>query len=252
MNANAEKIKISFQPLTESNIESVFDLCSKNEKFLSIPYINFKKGTLGDEGFLSDFSLIAYIMDSSQPIGALIAVTRKGHTFGKNAFIKILIIDKPYQRQGLGTQLFHEFFKHVLSTFCLGNLKSGWETQRPRYWEPGVDIRHSSLFFFLLKMKFHIIPHRQNLTVDLTNLTTQPATEKNGYQIMRVTPADYDATVKFVRKEFGGGTWPEEALISFENEPPTTFIAKDSKRQVVGFSTHNAFYPGSFGPTGVA
>ncbi len=178
MNANAEQIKISFQPLTESNIESVFNLCSKNEKFLSIPYINFKKGTLGDEGFLSDFSLIAYIMDSSQPIGALIAVTRKGHTFGKNAFIKILIINKPYQRQGLGTQLFHEFFKHVLSTFCLGNLKSGWEDYGPRYWEPGVDIRYSSLFFFLLKMKFHIIPHRQNLTVDLTNLTTQPATGK--------------------------------------------------------------------------
>ena len=101
----------------------------KTKNFSQFLILTLKKEHWGNEGFLSDFFLIAYIMDSSQPIGALIAVTRKGHAFGKNAFIKILIIDKPYQRQGLSTLNYFMSFLKRRSTFCLGNLKSGWETR---------------------------------------------------------------------------------------------------------------------------
>ena len=43
----------------------------------------------------------------------------------------------------------------------------------------------------------------------------------------------------------------EEVKISLKLQPPTTFVAKNVKNEIIGWATHSQFFPGSFGPTGV-
>jgi len=39
--------------------------------------------------------------------------------------------------------------------------------------------------------------------------------------------------------------------MTFDNDPITTFIAKDQSGKIVGWASHSIHFPGSFGPTGV-
>jgi GNAT superfamily N-acetyltransferase len=252
MNTQEKSIKnhFSIESLSDSNLISVYQLVTQNIKFFSISQEWFHRGTLLDEQFEPDFALVLKDTLKNIPIGCLFAVLRKGFVFGKSVVIKIMIIDKNYQRQSLGTYLLHELINRVRPHI------PHWTYIRygdsiPRYWQPGVDLRDTSLLFFLKKNHFKTHGIRQNLTYKLSNITKEPLKQKGDFTIERVSPVVFENTIAFVKKNFRIGVWDAETKLSFENCPPTTFIAKNSSGIIVGWATHSAHFPGSFGPTGV-
>jgi GNAT superfamily N-acetyltransferase len=241
---------VIFEPLNEVNLQSSFDLLSRHVRFFSLTRDFYLRGTLKDEGFVPELSIIALNPSGNAVIGVLIAVLRKGFVVGKNCYIKVCFVDPQFQRQGLGTKMLGIIIER-LKTILPWRAMIRFGDSIPRYWHPGVDLRHTSLYFFLKKHGFSSGSLRQNLTYDLEKLNREPATEKNGYKFERVRPQDFENLIEFVKKQFPIGVWSLEAKMSLEIELPTSFIAKEPTGAIVGWATHSAHYPGSFGPTGV-
>ncbi len=240
--------KPDFHPLTQDNLEAVYELFQRNKPFFLPTLEYFKRGTLGEKYFDPDLTLIVN-NEAGSPIAALIAIIKKGWV-RKNCYLKACMVDKAFRRQEIATAMLKELTsraKKRLSFFS----RIRYGDSLPRYWEPGVDLRHTSLLLFLKKNGFKTHRIRLNLTCSLTGEIQQPASEKNGFTFQRAKPEDRAATVQFVTENFRLGTWAGETAISFENSPPTTFIAKDENGEIVGWATHSANHLGSFGPTGV-
>ena len=239
--------KIHYRKLSKDNIQSVYQLFENNSPFFSIPFDYFQRGTLEDDGLDYDLSLILFDPEINLPIGAFIIVKRKA--INKNhCFFKGCVIDKQYRRRGLGSKMFSELLKRVREKEITQVI---YGPSVPDYWQPGVDMRNTDLYFFFKKHGFKSHKAIFNLTVSLEIINKEPPSTKNGFEYERVQPKDFDKTFDFVKQHFPDGTWPEEVKYSFRLTPPTTFIAKDAKNEIVGWSTHSLFFPGSFGPTGV-
>ncbi len=250
MSSESNSLKqFSPQPLTAENVEVVYDLFKRNEQIFVIPLEFFQRGLLNDEGYDPDLSLVLFDPQTNEPIAAIVAVIKKGWV-RTNCYLKACMVDDKFRRQGIGSKILHEVMKTAKSKLRW-RAQIRWGDCPPRYWQPGVDVRHTSLVFFLKNHGFKTHDTRQNLTVPLSTKIPTPKSEISGYSLERVKPVDFDATVQFVQTNFRFGTWDEEARISYENDPPTTFIAKDSSGLIVGFATHSNQFPGSFGPTGV-
>ncbi len=247
MNYKGTFDKFDYRHLAPENIQSIYQLFENNTDFFSLPFDYFQRGTLEDDGFEQDLSLFLFNSETDQPIAAFITVTRKNVKIGQ-CFLKGCVVEGAYRRHGIGSKIITEILKRAKEKNIS---KIFYGASVPNYWQPGVDIRHTSLFFFLKKHGFK--SHRPifNLTASLTEVKDKPVLEKNGYKYERVQAKDFEKTFRFVKKQFPRGTWAEEVQLSFNIDPPTTFIAKNIKNEIVGFSTHSQFYPGSFGPTGV-
>jgi GNAT superfamily N-acetyltransferase len=237
----------NFGKLTDENVQSVYQLFENNSPFFSIPIDYFRRGTLEDKGFDSELSLILFESKKLEPIAAFIVVIRP--KINENyCFFKGCVVDKEYQRLGIGSRMFKEFLKRAKEK---GVTRIVYGPSVPDYWQPGVDIRNTDLYFFLKKHGFKTQKAIFNLTVSLNFMKSKPASKKGNYTYERVQPHDFKETFNFVKLHFPEGTWPEEVKSSFERKPPTTFVAKDTKNEIIGWATHSQFFPGSFGPTGV-
>lgn len=245
MKLNSEKM--DYKQLSSENIQRVHQLFEDNSSFFSLPFEYFRRGTLEDSGFEQNLSLILYNLEIDKPIAALIVVRRK-EINENHCFFKGCIVDKKYRRQGLGSKMLYEFLRRVKEEKITQVI---YGPSIPEYWQPGVDIRNTSLYFFFKNHGFKSRKVIFNLTVSLDVIRKEPATKKEGYEYERVQPKDFDETYSFVKHQFPLGTWAEEALISFKFNPPTTFIAKNNRNEIIGWATHSLFFPGSFGPTGV-
>ena len=236
-----------YRQLSPKNIQEVHDLFEENSAFFSLPLEYFKRGTLDDDGVDLDLSLILYELEKDTPIaGSIIAIRNISEE--KKGFIKAFVVDKNFRRHGIGTIIFDELLKRAKEK-GINNITYG--PAIPNYWQPGVDIRNTSLYFFLKKHRFK--SHRAifNLTVSLDVIKNEPALKKEGYKYERVQPEDFDKTYDFVKQQFPNNTWAAEVKFSLNFNPPTTFIAKDTSNNIVGWASHSQFFPGSFGPTGV-
>ena len=244
---NLDRNNLVYRQLSSKNIQEVYDLFKENSAFFSLPFDYFKRGTLDDDGVDLDLSLILYESEKDKPIAALIIAIRK-ISEEKKGFIKACVVDKKYRRQGIGTKIFDELLKRAKDK-SLNQITYG--PAIPNYWQPGVDIRNTSLYFFLKKIGFK--SHRPifNLTTSLEDINKMPELEKEGYYFGRVKSSDFVETTNFVKLHFPQSTWYEEVKFSFTLNPPTTYIAKDANDNIVGWATHSQFFPGSFGPTGV-
>ncbi|MBY8987953.1 MAG: GNAT family N-acetyltransferase [Candidatus Lokiarchaeota archaeon] len=239
--------KIDYKELTNDNIQSIYQLFENNSSFFSIPFDYFQRGTLEDDGFDSHLSLILFNPQTNKPIAAFIVVKR--NKINENyCYFKGCVVDEQYRRQGLGSKMFFEFLRRAKEKEITQII---YGPSVPEYWQPGVDIRNTSLYFFLKKHRFKSQKAIFNLTVSLDIIKREPASKKGGYEYERVQPDDFDKTYDFVKQHFPDGTWAEEVNFSFKFDPPTTFIVKDEKNEIIGWSTHSVFFPGSFGPTGV-
>jgi GNAT superfamily N-acetyltransferase len=236
-----------YKELSKDNIQSIYQLFENNSRFFSLPYEYFLRGTLEDNGLDLNLSLISFDPELNKPIAAFIIVRRKGVN-EKYCFFKGCVVDEQYRRQGLGSKMIQELIKRVREKSITQII---YGPSVPEYWQPGVDIRNTSLYFFLKKHGFK--SHRTifNLTVSLNTINEKPLRIKNGYIYERVQPEDFNKTFEFVKQRFPKNTWAEEVKFSFKLQPPSTFIAKDANNEIVGWATHSQFFPGSFGPTGV-
>lgn len=249
MDAKLDLNAVRLAPIIEASVKAVYNLCENNVLFYPIPFEFFSRGTIRDEDFDPNLSLIAYLGDSNVPIGCAFAVVRNYFNKVRKVYLKLIVVDKSVQRQGLGTKLLLEIMhrsKSKASRFT--SLSFG--DSAPRYWTPGVDTRHTALYCFLLKNGFKKGSIRFNMTVDLTKFDRQPKTEKLGYSYSRVTLEDKEPLKQFIAKNFSFN-WVKEGPMGYENNPHTTFIAKDANGTIVGFAAHSVQFPGSFGPTGV-
>ena len=238
---------MDYKQLSSENIQSVHQLFEDNSRFFSLPFDYFRRGTLEDIGFEQDLSLILYNLEIDKPIAAFIVVCRR--EINKNhCFFKGCIVDKQYRRQGLGSKMLFEFLRRVKEKEITQVI---YGPSIPEYWQPGVDIRNTSLFFFLKKHGFQSHKAVFNLTILLDVIKKEPSSKKEEYEYERVQPKDFDETYSFVTHQFPHGTWAEEVLLSFKLNPPTTFVAKNYRNEIIGWATHSQFFPGSFGPTGV-
>ena len=236
---------MDFQPLTLENLEAVYELYKKNELFYSIPFQSFQWGTIEDEDFDPNLTLVLKDSNTNQIIASLIAVNRAG-----NCCIKAFIIDNLFRRQGIGQKMLNEIIVRIKNMDeKITSMNFG--ASPPNYWLTGVDLRHTDLFFFLKKNGFRPKELRQNLTVDLRNMDLKPCSEKKEYLFERVQSKDFEGTINFVKENYGHGSWPDEVKISLKSIPPSTFIAKNKKGEIVGWATHSFQFPGAFGPTGV-
>lgn len=235
---------MEYESLTELNIQKVHELFNINEAFYYIPLDYFKKGTLEDEDFDPDLTLILNDPQKEYPIAALIAVNREN-----NCCIKVFIMDNAFRRQGIGSNMLKELINRAkdkdIPLMSYGDCP-------PNYWQPGVDLRHTSLYFLLKKFRFKPRDTRYNLTAPLAKLNIQPLSEKEGFTFERVRPEEFEVTYSFVKNTFPRNpSWAEELKLSYERSPPTSFIAKNEEGQVIGWASHSVQFPGSFGPTGV-
>jgi len=238
---------IVYKELSKNNIKGVYELFENNSPFFSLPFDYFIRGTLEDDGLDRNLSLISFDPKKEHPIAAFIIVRRTDKD-EKYCFFKGCVVNQHYRRQGLGSRMFNELLYRIKEK---GITQIIYGSSVPQYWQPGVDIRNTSLYFFLKKHGFKSLKARFNLTVSLGTIKTKPATKKDGYIYERVQPKDFDTTFNFVKQRFPDNTWADEVKFSFRFQPPTTFIAKDSKNKIIGWATHSQFFPGSFGPTGV-
>ncbi|MBY9012582.1 MAG: GNAT family N-acetyltransferase [Candidatus Lokiarchaeota archaeon] len=247
---NLDKItkdNMDYRKLTKDNIQSIYKLFERNSRFFSIPFDYFQRGTLEDDGFDPILSLILFNTETNKPIAAFIVVKRNKIN-EHYCFFKGCVVDEQYRRQGFGSEMLFEFIKRAKEK---GITQVIYGPSVPDYWQSGVDIRNTSLYFFLKKHGFKSQKAIFNLTVSLDIVKREPASKKDGYNYERVQPDDFDKTFDFVKQHFPEGTWPEEVRYSFKFDPPTTFIVKNAKNEIVGWATHSQFFPGSFGPTGV-
>jgi ribosomal protein S18 acetylase RimI-like enzyme len=240
-------MKDVYEKLSKKNIQIVYQLFENNSSFFSLSFDYFLRGTLEDEGIDYELSLILFDSESDKPIAAFIIVRRK-EINEKHCFVKGCVVDKQYRRQGIGTRMINELFRRLKEK---GITQIIYGPSVPEYWQPGVDIRNTSLYFFLKKHGFKSHRAIYNLTVPLDVINIEPAKRKNGYIYGRVQPEDFDTIFKFVKHHFPKNTWAEEVKCSFKLLPPTTFVAKNENNEIVGWATHSQFFPGSFGPTGV-
>ena len=239
--------KIVYRKLSNDNVQSVYQLFENNSRFFSIPFNYFQRGTLDDDGFDQDLSLILFNLETNKPIAAFIIVKRK-EINENHCFFKGCVVDKQYRRQGLGSKMFFEFITRAKEKEITQAI---YGPSVPEYWQPGVDIRNTGLYFFLKKHGFRSHKAIFNLTVSLNTFEKEPVLKKEGYKYERVQLEDFDKTYDFVKQQFPSNTWAAEVKFSFTFSPPTTFIAKDANNNIVGWATHSQFFPGSFGPTGV-
>jgi hypothetical protein len=124
----------------------------------------------------------------------------------------------------------------------------------PDYWYPGLDLRHTEAFFFLKKLGFKKGHIRNNLCLDLNTFPNEkPPSEFNDINIRRATEQDKAVllNLSFMPWRYRKSSWPAENILSFKNDPVSTFVALDKNDKILGWATHSVGFPGTFGPTGV-
>ena len=234
-------------PFTSENCKNVYDFIQNYNRFYYIPFNYFKRATIDDPGHDNDLNLVVKEKRSSKLIAVFLSTLRVVDTIQK-CFIKVFLISKEFRRIGLGSIILDQIIR-ILKEKGIPILSYG--ASAPIYWEPGLDLRHTDLYFFLKTHKFREKGLRYNLTVELDRVPLNPKKQMEDYEFMRASPEDIQELYNFVKANFPSPVWPEEVKASFDFDPPNTYIAKDIDKKIIGWATHSNFYPGSFGPTGV-
>jgi GNAT superfamily N-acetyltransferase len=238
---------MNYTALDSDNIEDVYNLFRRNKVVSLIPFESFRRGTINDTNFDPKLTLMVESKDKQEIIAAFIAIIRT-EISGKICYLKACLVDKRSQRKGIGSQLLNELISRAQMN---GAKFISYGDSTPNYWQPGLDLRHTSLYFFLKKHKFRTLKMRQNLTVNLERLELTPKNQYNQYSFERINKNEFQNLFQFVKSNFPEGTWAEEVALSFECDPPTSFVAKDLQNNIIGWASHSQLFPGSFGPTGV-
>lgn len=248
---------LRFETLSEQNLEKVYRMCENNVLFASQSLTTFKNATIYSKYFKSEFSIVA--LDSNNNLVAFfMLVFRKPYLLKKLrniATLKFFVVNKKWRNKGIGSHIYNELLIRIKnSKYKCFRMKLDVMVSMPDYWYPGLDPRQTEAFFFLKKQGLKKGKVRNNLCLDLKSVSQeQPPIGANEIRVTRAVKEDLNnlAPLKFMPKRYRYTSWPDEIILSFQNNPITTFIARDIKNKIIGWATHSVGFPGTFGPTGV-
>jgi len=172
---------------------------------------------------------------------------------GAHAWVKLFGVEQTRRRKGIATLLFSRIEQTFLEA---GARRVHIGNAVPLYLMPGVNPQYTEAYCFLQARGYHRNSDAVNMVVDLnaedfdTSEDEQRLERQDGVLIRRVTIHEREAFSAWMREIWSEG-WQEEALLSMEHEPPTTFVAlRDGK--YVGFATYDVeLFHRSLGPMGV-
>ncbi|MHA1689946.1 MAG: GNAT family N-acetyltransferase [Promethearchaeota archaeon] len=245
--------------LSEENIKEVHAFCEANVEYLTHSEEIFRSATMGSEYFLPEYSIVV-VDEKGEIIAFFMVVFRAPFLFKKRrvvAVLKFFVVRKDWRKRGMGSKLLNLLIERIKSSDkkCF-RMKFEVICAMPDYWLPGLDPRHTEAFFFLRKHGFNRKGERLNLSVELEEFPAEAPPSRMGLiKISRATREDEAELVplSFMPRMYQVTSWPVEVKMSFQNDPITSFIARDSRtNKIIGWATHSVSFPGSFGPTGVS
>ena len=201
---------------------------------------------LRDSHVRPEFCLVG--LDGDRVIACAMGVVRGAHSW-----VKLFGVEQGRRREGIATLL----FSRIEQTFAeAGARRIHIGNAVPLYLMPGVDPRYTEAFCFLQSRGYHRNSDAVNMLVDLnkeefdTNGDERRLEREHGVIVRRVRPAERDAFSAWMRDTWSEG-WQEEALLSLERDPATTFVASRDGG-FVGFVTYDVeLFHHSLGPMGV-
>ncbi len=245
----------------QSYEKDIVDLWNKTLTADPITIHKFRKQVLFDDNFDADLFFLA--VENQRVIGFLLATKRKFPYLERGleptkGWINAMLVDREYQRQGIGTMLVkrgEEKLKSLgVETVILG-------AYSPNYFFPGIDkdnYREALLFFDQLGYQagiesYSMCKDLHDYMLSTETLDKRRKTEEAGFSFL---PFNYSYSLQlldFLKAEFGGG-WKRNALISMQNNnaEDCILLVLDAKQQIVGFCMRMIDgNPMRFGPIGV-
>lgn len=191
-----------------------------------------------DDDFVSDLALKA--TDDDEIVGFVVGVIRPAGV----AYIKLLAVDRGWQRSGVGRSLVQmlERFVRIRGAKSMRLFESA-----PNYLVPGIDRRYEGAQAFASALGYERIGETYNLSVDLGEpFETKPV----GAEVRRATAGDHDGLISMLEAHWPA--WVPELEAALANEPASVYLAERGSG-VVGFAAYDANNPGTgwFGPMGV-
>lgn len=191
-----------------------------------------------DDDFVSDLALKATI--DGDIVGFAVAVIRPAG----RACIKLLAVDRGWQRSGVGRRLVQllERFVRIRGAKSMRIFESA-----PNYLVPGIDRRCKDAQAFATALGYERIGETHNLTVVLDKPFES---EPSAAPIRRATAGDHEDLVSMLEAHWPA--WLPEVGEAMANEPVSVYVA-ESDKGIVGFAAYDANNKGTgwFGPMGV-
>jgi mycothiol synthase len=189
------------------------------------------------------------LWDDQQLVGILLGGLR-GIDKERHGVLRLFAIHASYRRRGYATTLLGAFEERMHQR-GIDRLRIGGA---PDYFWPGLDVRYTPAFCLLERHGWHRTADAVNMRVDLRSrdwTTTQHEArlEEDGFVVRRLTLADREHFAKWLGTTWNA-SWRYEGLLSYTNEPISTFVATRNE-QIVAFATYGITpYIYGFGPTG--
>lgn len=232
----------------ESDITSLLNFCNRNMAFDQFTEPLLREKILEDPTYSADLVLI--YEEDEQILGFIDGVTREiNHE--KIGYVKLMVVDKKFRRQGIGTQLYAELERRFKQ---LGMQKVRVYDVPFNYFMPGIDPRYTPALAFFEVQGFSRFADTSNMIVDLTTQTFETEEQERkllgqGITIRRADYPDREELLAFIEEHFP--LWRYEVLNAYNSIPIAIHLALVDNK-IKAFSAHNGnnFGTGWFGPMG--
>ena len=241
-------VKMQIRELTEKDLPALLDLCRGTLPYdrFSLPFL--RRGVFDEPNHNPHYLLSAW--EDDRLAGALLGGTRETES-GPAAWMRLIAVAPAYRRQGLASRLLGEL-EGRLHADGLTRLRAG--NSAPNYFWPGLDVRYTPAFCFFERHGFRRYGDAINMQVELASRDWDTAAEEarlaqEGIIVRRLQPDDRAAFGDWLKQHWQP-VWHYEGMVSYANEPISTFIATAQGR-ICAFASYNvAALEAGFGPTG--
>ncbi len=238
-----------FKDFSETDLNSILQLCANTLQWDAINETLLREKILDDPDF--DPQLALTLWEDNHLIAFLFGVVRTFET-ERTAYIKCFAVDKSFQRQGAGTQLFREAEQRFGAQKAM-RIRIG---EAPvNYLQPGIDTRYSDAILFLETLGYKAFDTSIMMQSDISGqeFSTQSKEDVLAQEDIELVRAGYDDmqdVFEFVESHFP--RWRTQMTFTYNSLPVSLHIAR-RQGTIIGFAAHNTnnFGNGWFGPIAV-
>ena len=174
----------------------------------------------------------------------------RGDGADRHGVLRLFAVDATFRRRGYATLLLTEIEERMhqrgVDRLTIGGA--------PDYFWPGLDVRYTPAFCWLERHGWRRTSDAVNMRVELqphdwTTAAHEARLEGDGFTVRRLAPEDRDAFSAWLATTWNSA-WQYEALLSYTNDPISTFVAMHDNT-IIAFATYGITpYMYGFGPTG--